>query len=67
MMNKNSEKSNRYNKKNTIQYIVRLNKNTDTGLIEHMEHQENKQGFLKGLIKEDMMKKAWSKFNEKNA
>lgn len=67
MMNKNSEKSNRYNKKNTIQYIVRLNKNTDTALIAHMEHQENKQGFLKGLIKDDMMKKAWSKFNEKNA
>ena len=66
MMNKNTEKSNKYNKKNTKQYIVRLNKKTDSALIDHMEHQDNKQGFLKTLIREDMMLERWNKFNAKN-
>lgn len=54
-MNKNSEKANRYKKNNTKQYNVVLNLRTDKALIEHMEKQPNKQGYIKSLIKDDMM------------
>lgn len=55
MMNKNSEKANRYKKNNTKQYNVTLNLKTDKLLIAHMEKQPNKLGYLKRLIKDDMM------------
>lgn len=54
-MNKNTEKSNRYKKNNTKQYNVVLNLKTDKLLIAHMENQPNKQGYIKKLIKDDMM------------
>lgn len=54
-MNKNSEKANRYKKNNTKQYNVVLNLKTDKLLIEHMDKQPNKQGYIKRLIKDDMM------------
>ena len=54
-MNKNTEKSNRYKKNNTKQYNVVLNLRTDKALIEHMDKQTNKQGYVKSLIKSDMM------------
>ena len=54
-MNKNTEKSNRYKKNNTKQYNVVLNLKTDKLLIAHMEKQLNKQGYIKRLIKDDMM------------
>lgn len=54
-MNKNSEKANRYKKNNTKQYNVVLNLRTDRALIDHMEKQPNKQGYIKTLIKDDMM------------
>ena len=54
-MNKNSEKSNRYKKNNTKQYNVVLNLRTDKAMIEHMDRQPNKQGYVKSLIKSDMM------------
>lgn len=60
-MNKNSEKANRYKKNNTKQYNVSLNLRTDKALIEHMEHQVNKQGFIKQLIKDDMIKELYKK------
>ena len=62
MMNKNSEKANRYKKKNTKQYNVSLNLRTDKALIDHMEHQANKQGFIKQLIKDDMIKNLYKNF-----
>lgn len=54
-MNKNSEKANRYKKNNTKQYNVVLNLRTDKAMIEHMDRQPNKQGYVKSLIKSDMM------------
>lgn len=54
-MNKNTEKSNRYKKNNTKQYNVVLNLRTDKALIDHMDKQPNKQGYIKSLIKDDMM------------
>jgi hypothetical protein len=46
----------RYDAK-TARYIsLKLNANTDRDLIEHLAKQENIQGYLKNLIREDMKK-----------
>jgi hypothetical protein len=46
----------RYDAK-TARYIsLKLNQNTDRDLIEHLAKQENIQGYLKNLIREDMKK-----------
>ncbi len=47
-------------KKNTRFYGLKLSKNTDAKLIEHLDKQESIQGYIKQLIREDM-KKATSK------
>ena len=48
----------RYDAK-TAKYIsMKLNKNTDKDLIEHLDKQSNKQEYLKKLIREDMKKTA---------
>jgi len=44
----------RYDAK-TAKYIsLKLNSNTDKDIINHLESQENIQGYLKRLIREDM-------------
>lgn len=41
----------------TAKYIsLKLNQNTDRDLIDHLLKQENVQGYLKRLIREDMKK-----------
>lgn len=65
-MNKNSEKANRYKKNNTKQYNVVLNLKTDKLLIEHMDKQPNKQGYIKSLIGQDMMSKLRSEHDLKS-
>ncbi|MBQ8749863.1 MAG: hypothetical protein IJZ29_05295 [Clostridia bacterium] len=47
---------NKYIKGNTIQYAFRLNKNTDTELIEFFSSVENKSGLIKELLKEYLKK-----------
>lgn len=64
-MNKNSIKANKYNKSNTKQYIVRLNLRTDKALIDHMEKKPNKQGYIKSLIKDDMMIDLYENFSKR--
>ena len=44
----------RYNAKNTTRIALSLNNNTDKAIIEHLEAQPNKQGYIKNLIKKDM-------------
>lgn len=43
--------SNRYNKANTKIYCFRFNKKTDADIIEILEKQKSKQGFIKSLIR----------------
>lgn len=43
-------------KKNARFYGLKLSKNTDTELIKHLDSQESIQGYLKQLIRNDMMK-----------
>ena len=42
--------------KNARFYGLKLSRNTDADLIQHLEQQESMQGYLKRLIREDMMK-----------
>lgn len=41
----------RYDKHNTVQYHIKLNKNTDADLIELLNSLPNKQGTIKALLR----------------
>jgi len=47
----------RYKKKNIKQIKFELNYNTDADIIERLEQQPNKQGYIKKLIRDDIAKK----------
>lgn len=53
-MNSRSKASMKYNKENTVQLIIRLNKKTDEDLINWLKHVNNRQGYIKSLIREDL-------------
>lgn len=44
----------KYQQVNTKQFIMRLNKRTDSDIIEYLEKCGNKQGYIKSLIRADM-------------
>lgn len=44
----------KYQIANTRQYILKLNKRTDSDVIERLDACENKQGYIKQLIRADM-------------
>lgn len=46
-----------YEKKNVVQVLVKINRNTEAEILEHLENQENKSGYIKNLIIEDIAKK----------
>ena len=41
-------------KRNGKQYLLQLRKSTDSDIIEKLESQENKNGYLKSLIRNDI-------------
>lgn len=43
-----------YDKQNTIQVKMKLNKKTDADIIEQLNKVDNKQGYIKSLIRADM-------------
>ena len=45
---------NRYIKKVMRPVMVSFNRNTEPELVEWIEQQENKQGYIKRLVREDM-------------
>lgn len=47
----------RYKAANTKQIKFVLNKNTEPDLIAHLESIDNVQGYIKSLIRADMLKK----------
>lgn len=61
-MNNKIEASMKYNAANTVQFLLRLNKNTDAELIRHLQSKDNKQGYIKSLIRHDM---SWDQFKNK--
>lgn len=44
----------KYDKDNTVQLKLKLNKKTDADIIDYLSRQENKQGFIKTIIREFM-------------
>ncbi len=44
----------KYNKENVKQMKLDLNRKTDADIIEHLGKQDNKQGYIKGLIRQDI-------------
>ena len=44
----------KYNKDNIIQISVKLNRSTDKDIIDHLDHVESKQGYIKDLIRKDI-------------
>ena len=61
MANKSTESqiraSIRYNKENTVQISLKLNRSTDADLIESLNRIANKQGYIKELIRRDIANK----------
>lgn len=45
----------KYDSKNTRQFHLKLNINTDAELIAKLDEQENKQAYLKELIRQDII------------
>lgn len=46
----------RYNKDNTIVVNIRLVKSTEADIIEQLERQPNKSGYIKALIRADIQR-----------
>lgn len=48
----------KYNKAHTKQVTLRLNKRTEADIIEWLDGLDNKQGYIKALIRADVEKKS---------
>lgn len=46
----------KYDKSNTIQVNLKLNKNTDEDIIKRISEVDNKQGYIKELIRLDILR-----------
>lgn len=46
----------KYDKANTKKYLLKLNLTTDKDIIDHLDGLENKQGYIKQLIRNDLAK-----------
>ena len=61
MANKSTESqiraSVKYNKENTVQISLKLNRSTDADLIDSLNRVKHKQGYIKELIRKDIAKK----------
>lgn len=54
-MQQQYERQTRYNKANTTTVLLRLNKRTDADIIGRLQEVGNKQGYVKSLIRRDML------------
>lgn len=46
----------KYDKKNTKNFTIKLNKNTDSDIFEYFNNYENKTGLIKQLLREHINK-----------
>ena len=53
-MNNQSKNSIKYDKVNTKRVYIKLNKNTDSDILDYLDSKPNKQGYIKKLIRKDM-------------
>ena len=52
-MSPQSEAKTRWDRENTVIVTMKLNKNQDKDIIEKLNSVDNKQGYIKRLIRED--------------
>lgn len=48
--------SNKYNRENTKTFMVKVNKHTETDILNKLESVDNKAGYIKQLIRDDLNK-----------
>ena len=53
-MNNQSRNSIKYDRENTKRVYIKLNKNTDSDILAYLDSKQNKQGYIKELIRKDM-------------
>lgn len=53
---KQYERQAKWDQANTIRFLVKFVKTTEADLIEHLNQQPNKSGYIKSLIRADMEK-----------
>ena len=53
-MNKRDEATQRYQDKNMRKILLKVNRKTEPDILEQIEKQENMQGYIKRLIREDI-------------
>ena len=46
----------KYDKANTKQILLKLNKNTDADILDRLDQVDNMQGYIKELIRKDISK-----------
>lgn len=46
----------KYDNANTVQFRMKLNKKTDEDILKKLEEVDNKQGYVKKLIRDDLSK-----------
>lgn len=51
----------KYDAAKVVQIKMKLNKDTDADILERLEQEENKQGYIKRLIRADIKKRTCSK------
>lgn len=56
MAKTSKEVQSRYKKKNYKDFTIHLNRNTEQDIIDRIEQAENKQGYVKSLIRDDIEK-----------
>jgi hypothetical protein len=44
----------KYDKEHTKQILLKLNKGTDADILQKLDEVDNKQGYIKGLIRDDI-------------
>lgn len=52
------ESNARYERENLMRVMVKFNRKTEPELVERMEEQENRAGYLKRLVKDDIERDA---------
>ena len=55
-MEKKETPQDRYAKRNIVAMSIRLNKKTDADIFKKLSEVPNKQGYIKALIREDILK-----------
>ena len=51
-----SEAKNKWDRENTVVVTMKLNRNTDADILEKLNSVDNKQGYIKDLIRADIAK-----------